>query len=477
VADDGAAQTQDPIARGLPVTLRRLRLEQGLTRRDVVERADNLSESHLAKIEQGLRSPSRKVLPGIARALGLEPPALIAMAEKEGWALLEAEGAPLDVAAETAPSRRPTRPRTLNASMVSRSPGFQEEPAADPVPGWLLRLQPLLAPYAEEQEGRLAEEVALAAGLLTRRSDALDPAHVVRLLERLFDTGHEPARVEAVLDVCLTYLQAAREGGVDADLDRLLHVAHALVRHDPATLPKVATAPTSAHHYVWTSALGRDADGGVWIDPLATAHRAGIDEADPRIHRLDDGRIRVDLSRVEELEIGVRDPARHRLRALVVRSLTPGELGLSDYEATLHRIAWSDEVAIELAPAARGTTEGEFPAGHRSVHLVTASSPAPHVLPPEENARRNAVLLADIRAAGHEWRHAVGRSVDPDQPWEESSFALLDVDRDTAVALARQHDQRTIFEWTPQDRSVVRCDAPGSLDEAVVASGWSCRWI
>jgi hypothetical protein len=97
------------------------------------------------------------------------------------------------------------------------------------------------------------------------------------------------------------------------------------------------------------------------------------------------------------------------------------------------------------------------------------------VLPPEENARRNEALFADIKAAGHEWRHAVGLSVDPDQPWEEPSFALLDVDGDTVIDLARRHDQTTIFEWTPEQRTALWC--AGGTDPYERPAGWSTRWL
>jgi hypothetical protein len=161
----------------------------------------------------------------------------------------------------------------------------------------------------------------------------------------------------------------------------------------------------------------------------------------------------------------------------MVNTLDLSVLPLTAYEATFIHIDWEPEVTIEVAPAPLGTSDGEFPASHRSIHIVTACNPAPHVLPPEENARRNERLLADIKAAGLAWRPALGRSAEPTKPWQEPSFALLDVERNSAIDLARAHEQAAIFEWTADHRAVVLCNrADEAHEEDVRPSGWRARW-
>lgn len=477
--DTQEEQAQDPMREGFSAALRRLRLQAGLSREELAERSQ-VSESYLAKLEQGQRFPSPKVLARIADAVSVTRRDLIEMAEQQG---LGDHGAAADDA--FAPSNQPSAPMLRRPASMGRREIAAEtvEPmsADEHLPGlppWLTRLQIAVEPLVERGGPDLLEAVERVARHLARATGDDRPQETLKILDQLFEVEQPPERVSRLLEVTLAYLRdTARASDEEFELTRLLDIAAALLRRDEGALPRVASIPIGRDHYVWLTALGVDDEGGMWIDPLATAHRAGIDDSDPLVRRLDDGRVQVDLSRLDSPKLPPRNPSRHRTRAQVVRALNRTHLPLSAYEATLIRIQWEPAVTIEVAPAPLGERDGEFPASRRSIHIITAHNPAPHVLPPEANARRNEQLLAEIQEAGLSWRPASGSSADPNEPWEERSFALLDIDRGVAMDLARSYGQAAIFEWLPDHRAVVLCSRDDRAhEEAVKPTGWNARW-
>jgi transcriptional regulator with XRE-family HTH domain len=472
-------QAREPLQEGFSATLRRLRLEAGLSREELAERG-GVSESYLAKLEQGKRFPSPKVLRGIAHAVGVSPRELIEMAEQQGMA----DHGPVAADAMVSYTRPTAQMPRRSASMERRG---QTADAEEPMPPgervlvpspWLTGLGFILGPLVEQGRSDLLGGIERVARRLADAADDALPQQTLQILEQLLEANQPPELMSKLLGVALAYLRdIERISGEQVELTRLLDIAATLLHHEDGAITQIAAVPVDRDHYVWLTALGLDDEGEVWIDPLATAHRAGIDDADPRVRRRDDGRIQVDLSRLESPELPPRDPRWHRTRAQVVRALDRVDLPLSTYEATLISIEWERAVTIEVAPAPLGERDGEFPASHRNIHIVTAHNPAPHVLPAEENARRNEQLLADIQKAGMSWRPASGLSADPHELWEERSFALLDVDRAIVIELARKHDQAAIFEWTPDQRAVVLCSrADQAHEEAVKPSGWHARW-
>nr|AJW65415.1 XRE family transcription regulator [Nocardiopsis sp. CMB-M0232] len=102
--DHGAAA--DPLMRDLVgATLRRIRLEQGRTLRDVADSAQ-VSLPYLSEIERGRKEPSSEVLAAIHRALGLR---LIDLLD-----FLHLEMAPVAPAPMAAPA--PAAPRSFGGS-------------------------------------------------------------------------------------------------------------------------------------------------------------------------------------------------------------------------------------------------------------------------------------------------------------------------------------------------------------------------
>ena len=196
--------------------------------------------------------------------------------------------------------------------------------------------------------------------------------------------------------------------------------------------------------------VARDGDTW-WIDPAAKAMPTGYVDQDPRVERLDDGRIRLDVSRVaEDVEWPERDPARHRVRAMLVRDDPPDADTLAEvYARTVIEIDW-DGTPTVLSRRPPGTTEGDFPSDASVVHVLTAQNPRSRLLLGPENEERNRTLKHQLELRGWRFHPAAGRS--PDGSWTEEGYAIVDADRDDVLALAREHEQNAIFEWTRDAR-------------------------
>ncbi len=467
---------EDPVAAGFGPVLRRLRTEAGMGRKELCEGVGGLSPSHLSKIEQGVRFPSPALMSKLADALGTDAKTLLRLAESEGIALLQGatseqttvpqEGRASYTKGAPTGDRRPRKP-TLHLS---------SHPSDGQPPAW--EAMPVLPGYSPD------DEAARQLFRWAQRVAARDPSQEVldvleRLLSVLSSAGLDSHRVAQAVDLALHMVRAVGDEGGTAELERLLAYAVAISRTPDPVAEHVWTMPPNEARYLFRNALGLD-DSGVWVDPVASARKLGLDSDDPRVTRWDDGRVLVDLSRLtDDVALGPRDPRRHRVRAAVVRAM-PGDtdVPVDRYEATRLVLRWEPTVTIEVDWAPAGTAEGAFPPDVQAIHVVTAHNPHPHILPPEENARRNAELRAAITAAGLRWCDARGESVNPHEPWSEDSFALTDAGREAAVALAQRFGQVGIFEWTNAYRALVRCDRPSEgPDEVVHLHGWRAGWL
>lgn len=464
---------------GFGRAVRRLRTEAAMSRAELAEACQGMTEGHLAKIEQGARMPSEKVLGQIASALGLEPRELLAIAEDMGSGDGPGEGHMEAASGEAAEGDKPGRGRRRsNLDMVSPRPSRPRGEEGERTPPWLPSLRHLLDPAENPAAHRTLARVEAYARQVA--ADDVSPealAALDRIVPIVLDHWRgDPAVLERGVRLTIALMDPASALPPD-QLSRALDLASVLVRAPAQVITRVAELPADREAYVWPSAVGLDEGGQVWVDPMATTHRPGVDEEDPQVSRLDDGRVLVDLTRLHDKTLGPRNPDRHRVRAVVVRQLPSAHIPIDKYESTVLEITWEPDTTIEVQWAPAGTADGDFPPSVSTIHIVTAHNPAPQVLPPEDNALRNERLLAAIKAAGMRWKPATGRSADPREGWEEASFALLEVDRGEAIELGRRFDQAAIFEWTPAHRALIRCDrADRPEDEAILVHGWSARW-
>lgn len=109
------------------------------------------------------------------------------------------------------------------------------------------------------------------------------------------------------------------------------------------------------------------------------------------------------------------------------------------------------------------------------VWVLTAGDPYPEVLDAEENARRNALLDAELTALGVRCDPALGRA--PDGSVSEVSIAARGTDRGTVLAAAARHGQLAVYEITDRIRCVdvatatVVTERPFRLKHAPAGSG------
>ncbi|MDT3443679.1 MULTISPECIES: DUF3293 domain-containing protein [unclassified Pseudofrankia] len=148
-------------------------------------------------------------------------------------------------------------------------------------------------------------------------------------------------------------------------------------------------------------------------------------------------------------EVARLDDAFGRLRAA-----TDVERRLAGYRPTRVRVGVGAATVV-VAPAARGTTEGDFPFSDvERVHVLTAFNPRSRPLRPHENASRQRALAGRVAATGLPSWPAVGG----DEKNTELSIAVAGLTRARARALGAEFEQDAIFEWTPAAWSLVPCD-------------------
>lgn len=460
------------LRQGFGAAVRRLRTGQGLSREQLAGRT-TLGQSYIAKIEQGARLPREPVMAEIAEALQVQLPELLTLAEHLGRG---------DVG--DAPDLRSGGWRLPAADLQPASreaPPVGEQPpawAARQVPEWLRRLEALLRPFADGDGVEILHHVEEHA----RRVTAAEPGPgrleaVERLAGAVLTSQAGDERLAALVDALLRFADAAGDRLGPEELQRLIDYSQALARQPALEIGTVGMLPPGRRMYVFSSAVGRDDDGDLWINPRASVRSLGLDEQDPRVERWEDGRILLDVSALHEPRFEAREPDVHVLRAMAVRGLPGREVPWQSYVATTLEIVWSQTARIAVDWAELGSTAGEFPASASAIHVVSAHNPAPSLLPPEVNAARNERLKADIQGAGIDWRPAVGHSANPHEPWEEPGFALVDVGRDRALELGRRYGQSSVFEWTPGRRSLLLCNREDTpADEARFDHGWRATW-
>lgn len=107
---------------------------------------------------------------------------------------------------------------------------------------------------------------------------------------------------------------------------------------------------------------------------------------------------------------------------------------------------------VELRVHARPTG----PVPDSTLAIVTAWNPGTKRPSETENRKANDRLYAALRAGGWSFYPAGGRSADGTHV--EPSFAVLGIDADTALALARQFDQAAILYWDGAAARLLWCD-------------------
>lgn len=142
----------------------------------------------------------------------------------------------------------------------------------------------------------------------------------------------------------------------------------------------------------------------------------------------------------------------------------------SPYATTIVELESPGHPPVTVVPDPDGHGPGSLPdlvpPGTRHLHIVTACNPRSRRLDDATNAARNRRFLAEIQAAGLPVLRADGGA--PDGSWHEPGFALLDIEVEVALDLARRHDQHAIFELTP-DHLTVRWTDP---QQAPIVQGW-----
>jgi len=131
---------------------------------------------------------------------------------------------------------------------------------------------------------------------------------------------------------------------------------------------------------------------------------------------------------------------------------------------------WVDSPGGPLELEQGGVASPErFPEGVAQVHFVTAWNPGALPLAAEENARRHALLVRELDAAGTEHWAAAGYA--PDLSWVEHGLALPDLAAADACALGLRHGQLALYAWRRDHLQVVGCRSGAVL----ASSRWSAR--
>ena len=422
---------------GLPAALLALRERDGRTQKEVAADA-GVSPATIARLESGDRRPSRKVLFQLAHAYRVTPQQML-----EAAARIDAGEEPATVLAtledESTADVAPAPPRDAIAPEV----------AADA----MVDYQPPRPQHDDPYRLRLERRVLAALDRLP------SPAAREQLAE--------------LLDDLTTALRARTE---PTDLTALRRdVLHLLRGHD-TTEPTIAALRPGEVRHVQPPGFARDGRGAFWLDPSARARTPGNDSLDPRIERYDDGRVVLDISRLDpRVDIARRDPARHLVRAIVqggeVAQL-PTSLDMQYAQAEL-AIHLDDGATVVIVPRWDGATPGQLPDGlpdgTAHLHLLSACNPRGRLLQASENAERTRMLQRQLTADGLPFLPAVARS--PDGSWTEPGFVILDTEVADAMALADSYEQSAIYELTADRRRILWTDP----DQPPIQHGWEVK--
>jgi len=431
--DDGRRESPTWVSEaGLPAALLALRERDGRTQKEVADDA-GVSPATIARLESGDRRPSRKVLFQLAHAYRVTTEQLLEAAER-----IDAGEEPAEVLAtlRTGAEAAEARPAPAPAMASAADMGGRYAP-----PRW--------------QQGDFERQ------RLERR--------VLAALDRLPSEGARKQLAE-LLDDLTTALRTRTDPTDLAALHR--DVIHLLRGHD-STEPTIAALRPGEVRYVQLPGFARDERGAFWVDPSARARMAGSDSLDPRIERYDDGRVVLDIGRLDpRVKVTRRDPARHLFRAVVqggevVQLPTSLDMQYAQAELVLHLDGGQ---TVVIVPRWDGGTPGKLPDGLPDgtdhLHVVTACNPRGRLLQANENAERTRLLERHLEADGLPFLPAVARS--PDGSWTEPGFAVLDAEGAEILARADGYEQSAIYELTATWRRILWTDP----DVAPIQHGW-----
>ena len=411
---------------GLRGLIRAKRSKLGWSQEELASVA-GVSAATIASLEQGRRGASSKVVHDLAIAFGVSDQKLLDVARR--WA-----------DAEESESGGPERDSLLS-EIVAGNAATELPAAARSMAGSVLASDPV------------AEDLALTA-LMLRRAQ---PSDARRLLTWLDEVARRLAATEEVpaTDLLSWALELASSPQLQRlspeQRDRLVESLRRFGRDDLTGEVRIATMPAGEVRYVFTTAVGVDDNGVLWIDPLARALPSGYDAEDPRVERWDTGQVILDTSRLaSEPRWSPRDPERHltRITPQVQRLDVGGDLETA-YRTTVIEIGLGGDPGT-VSPS--DPTSGQrLPEGVGHVHVITAYNPRSRLLSTAENEERNRLLRADLERAGYRFHPALGHA--PDDSWREPSFAVVDAPEDEIVELAARYEQNAVYRW---DREGVR---------------------
>ena len=434
--DDGRRDSPTWVSEaGLPAALLALRDRDGRTQKEVAADA-GVSPATIARLESGDRRPSRKVLLQLARAYRVTPQQVLEAAARidageEPATVLDTLGSATDVDSAPPALAAAAAGAAEVAGAYAPPPPQQGDPDRDRLERRVLAaLDRLPSPEARFQFAELLDDLTTA---LRARTDPTDLAALHR------------------------------------------DVIHLLRGHD-STEPTIAALKPGEVRYVQLPGFARDERGAFWVDPSARARSVGTDSLDPRIERYDDGRVVLDISRLDpRVKVARRDPARHLFRAIVqgsevVQLATSLEVQYAQAELVLHL---ADGGSVVIVPRWDGATPGQLPEGLPDgighLHLLSACNPRGRLLQASENAERTRMLERQLTADGLSFLSAVARS--PDGSWTEPGFAVLDAEMADVLALADGYEQSAIYELTVDRRRILWTDP----DLEPIQHGWEVQ--
>jgi hypothetical protein len=136
----------------------------------------------------------------------------------------------------------------------------------------------------------------------------------------------------------------------------------------------------------------------------------------------------------------------------------------ADYAKAHARLHLSDGSTLEAGPIEGAANQGTFgDAAGRTIHVITADNPGRNVSP-EANRSAHRKLLE--RADELRWDYLHAHGGDPEWTHVEACIAVVGADLEEVLMVGREFDQDAIFEWKPDQWSLVTCDESMRADYA-----------
>lgn len=414
--------------------LLRQRKRLGLSRSDLAERLrETRSADYVSKVERGDR-PADRVRDEMAERLGFDPIALARLVHAavdevevrpgdhpKVWGLAARRLAPkVEAQLEVGAVGAPTLPMLAPDADVTR---YEMRPAAmepeAPAPSTPAPSMPAPSAAASMHAPSAAMASSVGGGA------PVDPGVAPKVVRR-----REHARPIAALPPSVQPL-------------------HAIRAWEPRHLP--------------ASRLCRDPKGFIWVHRDAPTLDRGSTTDDAVVLRRRDGTYVVDVGRLPPGRVPAGRPTDGHFRT--VQRRLPLTLPIEAFRASTVVVEPPGREPVVLTPGTPVPTPADLGL-HGGVAIVTAHNPDARQVPDAENDRRHGDLLRRVEGEGWRWLPAVGRGdVEPDgSQWSERSIALLDADRDRAVALADDFHQSGIFWWSDAGLELVLTFDPESPD-------------